>query len=53
MSQICKRAGEKYILYLEYMDQNKRRILVEADDFAVLCFAKIPQKESIKSMKKI
>ena len=30
VSQICKRAGEKYMLYLEYMDQNKRRIFMKA-----------------------
>ena len=35
VSQICKRDGEKYMFYLEYMDQNKRRILMKAYDFAV------------------
>ena len=36
VSQIGKRAGEKYMLYLEYIGQNKRRILMKAYDFSVL-----------------
>ena len=31
-----ERAGEKYMLYLKYMGQNKRRVLMKAYDFSVL-----------------